>query len=251
MPGWDPDFDTYLTVIDDVPASFLIDLAAARHAPLDSHPVRLQVRITLQAPREDGLRSEEEAPMVNALEDRIIDGLAERVGAVFVGHELSQGYVHVVAYAPRNRVGDEAELLDWLEDDGYEVAWLTEDDTAWGMYFEYLYPGPWELQAINNRRLLTQLAAHGDEPTAPRLVDHVALFRDQAAATRASEPLRGAGFEVDAPEQDDEVWVVQFRRTDALADGRADEFCAEVLSILDEYGGHYDGWGCPVVSSPR
>lgn len=256
MPGWDPDFDTYLTLVEEAPASFVVDLAAAQHAPLDSHPVRVQVRLTLQAPTEDGMPTPHESPLLHALEDRVTEGLAEHMGGIFVGHEISRGYLHVVAYCPRNRVGDEATLIDWLDDDGYEVAWLASDDPGWDMYFEHMYPSVWEMRTIWNRRLLARLEDHGDDLERARPIDHFAYFRGPEPAAAAAKALEKAGFLVDPPHrsEDDErkspaVWTVEFHRDDALADGRADAVSLEIMELIDPHDGDYDGWGCAVVAA--
>ncbi len=254
MADWAQDFDTYLTFIEDAPASFLVDLAATRHAPARTHPVRVQVRLTLEAAGDSGLPDEDELERLRALEDRIVEGLDEHLGAIFVGHELSRGYLHVVAYAPRARVGDEATLLDWLDEDGYEVAWLVADDADWAMFFEYLVPSEWEMRTIWNRRLLERLEEHGDQLDAPRPIDHFAYFRREDAATRAAEALSEQGFAVKPPERNDDdegdpqrPWALSFQRTDALAEGRADAVSLEIMDTLALHDGHYDGWGCAVV----
>jgi hypothetical protein len=47
----------------------------------------------------------------------------------------------------------------------------------------------------------------------------------------------------DEPDDDAPRWSLEFHRDDALADGRPDEFVAEILDIILPLGGSYDGWG--------
>jgi hypothetical protein len=50
-----------------------------------------------------------------------------------------------------------------------------------------------------------------------------------------------------APLEDGDAWALTFHRNDALAGGRPDQFCAEILDIVLPEGGDYDGWGAPDV----
>jgi len=47
----------------------LVDLNASEHAPVPSHPYRLEILVPMLEPRSDGLRSNEEAPALFALEE--------------------------------------------------------------------------------------------------------------------------------------------------------------------------------------
>lgn len=249
---WSPHFDVYRAVVDDRPAVFLVDLAAADHAPLDSHPIRLQIRVKLASAREDGLRDAGEADAINELEDVLVQRLERAVDAVYVGRFTNAGHTVFVFYFPATHTEQVESSLPELVGalpHGYDPEWLTDEDADWEYYVEFLAPDLFARQQIENRRLLDDLASQGDLLDSIRTVDHLAYFPDADSAAKASEQLAEAGFEVDEPgDGDDDGRVpLEFHRTEALADGRPDEFCAEVLEIVLPLDGDYDGWGTIVV----
>ena len=75
MREWEPSFDFYMAFVDGAPASFVIDLAA--RAPVDTHPVRLHVRVKMLTPREDGLRDKSEFDALAKLEDEVVGAAVE------------------------------------------------------------------------------------------------------------------------------------------------------------------------------
>lgn len=252
MPSWEPDFDVYFAVVDGVPASFLVDLAAGPNAPLASHPTRLQIRVTLAQPREDGLRDAAELEPLGEFEDALVDWLEQNYDAIYVGHLIAGGAMHVVAYAPAERIGDPGALLDEFDPGEYEIGWLVEDDPEWDMLLEFLYPDTYAMRVIQNRRLMSARAEHGDDPTLVHTVDHTTYFASRENAEAAAELLEQAGFTIDSIKVDDEAdgWTVNFRRDERLDDDHPDEFCVEILDLVEPLDGVYWGWGAMILRSP-
>ncbi len=252
MARWEQDFDVYMALIEEAPASFVLDLAAAEHAPVASHPVRLHVRFAMQRPREDGLRDGSELEALGALEDEVVSRLEKALDALYVGRLVHGGYTELFLYLPeaqREAAIRAGELLEGL--DPYEPEWLVEDDAEWSLYREFLLPDMHSMQRIQNRRLLHELQSAGDALEIPREVDHVAYFPSRAQADAARQQLAMRGFRVDevAPRDDGDEnrFGVEFHRKDALAKGRPDEFCDEILATILPLEGDYGGWGTPVV----
>jgi hypothetical protein len=249
---WEPDFDFYEARIDDARVILALDLAAIRVAPLGSHPHRLQIRIRMLQPRDDGLRSSEEAPALFALEDRIAGVLADEHGAIQVGRVLHAGYSIFVFYV--GLVASERchENLPAIIGDTapYRLEWLTEEDADWSYYREFLWPNPYALQSIHNRRLMDVREKHRDCPEIVREVDHFAYFPDEARTRKAMRLLAAAGFRVDEPgRRDTDVerpWGVQFHRDDRLDARRPDEIVTEILDVILPLDGEYDGWGAVI-----
>ena len=252
MSGWEPDFDVYFAMVDGAPASFLVDLAAGVNAPLSTHTVRLQVRVTLAQPREDGIPEPEELEPLGQLEDALAEWLEVRYDARYVGHLITDGALHLVAYAPPDRIGEPSDLLDDFDPGDYELGWLVEDDPEWGMLLDFLYPDAYALQVIQNRRLLGARAEHGDDPSLVHAVDHTAFFSSREQADAATEALELAGFKIDGVAADEEAqgFTVNFQRDERLDGGRPDEFCVEILDLLDPLDGAYWGWGATILRSP-
>src|SRR3954470_10511083 len=97
---WQENFDFYEGAAKTGRAFVSIDLAASAHVPLASHPVRLQFRVKMLKPREDGLRSAEEADALFALEDQVIEALHTRHEAIFVARLVAYGFSEFFLYVP-------------------------------------------------------------------------------------------------------------------------------------------------------
>jgi regulator of RNase E activity RraB len=252
QPPWTPSFDFYIATLDGDPAAIALDMGAADHAPVPTHPRRLAVRITMKHPRPDGLRSREEFDALSAVEDRISEALGHELEAWMVGRVVYRGSTDVFFYAPKPQPDDEERLAECIERNcsDYEVVTKWSDDKPWKFYFEFLWPDRATMQTMANRRVVMQLEEAGDDPSAVRNIDHFAFFDDQKACGRAAAALHDRGFTVDAPqEREDGSWSLQFHREDALAGGRIDAVTTEILEVIGEDEGAYDGWGCPVVAT--
>jgi regulator of RNase E activity RraB len=251
MERWQPDFDVYFTQIEDRPASFVLDLAAGAHAPVATHGLRLGIRIPMKLAREDGLRDGAELAALSDLEDRFVSALEKQVDAIYVGRVVHGGHTTLYFYVPEAHREALADLPAITGDPGdYEPMWAVADDAAWGLYLEFLSPGPYDAQSIWNRRLIQVFTEKGDRLETAREIDHVAFFPDREHAEQAAVALAEIGFrtdEIEAPANADDAWSLQFHRDDRLSEGRPDEFVGEILDIILDLEGDYDGWGAPHV----
>ncbi len=251
-PTWKPDFDFYMTLIDDKPASIVVDLAAGAAAPVATHPVLLGIRVPMLRPRPDGLRDGDELDALADIEDRFTDKLLEEADALYAGRVVHDGDTTLYYYAPaaeRQRLDDDLPAITGDPGD-YEPEWWVDDDPEWKLYEELLAPGPYDAQSIWNRRLIEVFTEKGDRLSEPREVDHNAYFPSREQADRAAAALTLAGFrcdDVDEPEGEGGAWQLGFHRTDSLDDDRPDDFVGEILDIILDLDGEYDGWGAPGV----
>lgn len=242
----------YVTAVDGVPAAIVVDLAAGAAAPLATHPLEVAIRIVLLRPHPDGLRDASELDALAELEDRFTERLENAVDAIFVGHVLHAGATTLYYYAPlEHRELLERDLPSIVGGAGdYDPEWRVVEDADWKLYDELLAPGPYELQTILNRRVLEVFEQGNDRLDEPREVDHLAFFPSREHAERAGAALRAAGFDTETAELSDEPergWSLPFHRVDALSDGRPDEFVCEILDIILDEDGDYDGWGAQRV----
>ncbi|MCE9575070.1 MAG: DUF695 domain-containing protein [Deltaproteobacteria bacterium] len=248
-PTWEPDFDFYITSIDEKPASIVVDLAAAKASPVESHPVLLGIRVPMRQPREDGLRDAAELDALGELEDRFTEALEAQVDALYVGRVVHDGATTLYYYAPeahRQKLDDELPAITGDPGD-YAPEWWVDDDPKWQLYDEFLTPDEYDQHMISNRRLIAVFTENGDKLEEPRQVDHFATFPSRQQAERAAGALRAAGFATDdlADPDSDDAWELQFHRVDHLAEGRPDEFVGEILDLIEPEEGDYDGWGAP------
>jgi regulator of RNase E activity RraB len=244
--GWEESWEIYEGAADSGRAIVLVDLGAKLRAPLASHPVRLQVRVKLLAPRPDGLRGAEETEALYALEDKLVAALRASADARFVARVVAYGYTEFFFYVPatERECGARADALVGGAAP-YHLEWFSEDDPQWTEYGA-LYPNRYALQSIANRRLQQHMEEQGDNLALPREVDHAASFPSREQAEAATQALTAAGFRVSAPTPLDgerKGWQLEFHRTETCDADAPDLFVFEVLKLIDPHGGDYDGWG--------
>ncbi|WP_430866890.1 ribonuclease E inhibitor RraB [Demequina aurantiaca] len=81
-----------------------------------------------------------------------------------------------------------------------------------------------------------------DVLTASRPVDHFAYFRRRKHAQTAVSALEAAGFKVETSRRGLKV-ALQATRDQALGDDEVAAFLAEVIAIVEDARGEYDGFG--------
>ncbi|MFL5319518.1 MAG: DUF695 domain-containing protein [Myxococcaceae bacterium] len=248
MPrSWNPDFDSYLSETGGGLQMTTVDLAAGQIAPLASHPVRIIIAIRLKSPDGNGFRTREELPVISKVEDAVVDALEKQRDAIFVARTISEGISSAWLYAPPGMTREQVESLCKPLIGDYQVVFIVEEDANWEAFEEALYPDPFSMQSIQNRRVVTELTKNGDRNDVPRPIDHLAYFPSEATANAASGDLKSLGYVVDAPKPNRDEWSVSFRRTESLQKGRMDPITAELCELIaDKHGGRYDGWGCMI-----
>lgn len=141
-PRWEADFDVWGADLEGTRVAILVDMAANDHAPLASHPVRLQVRVRLARPRADGLLADDEADALFAVEDALAARAAKELEAIYVGRVVAEGAATFAFYLPPAQAhrADEhaADILG--RHDAYRLEWLVAGDPEWSYYRELLYP---------------------------------------------------------------------------------------------------------------
>ena len=248
-PGWSENFDFYEGSSGEDRAIVTLDLAAARHAPVATHPLRLQFRVEMHHPRADGLRGADEAPALFALEDRIVDAVRATLDGLYIGRVVAQGFTEFYFYVPaahREQTQNAGDLVGDVAP--YQLEWLAEDDPDWARY-AMLFPNRFALQTILNRRLVDQMEESGDQLEVPREIDHAARFPSRMQAAAASEALAAAGYRVDPPQEPEgagQPWLLEFHRQERCDGEEPDRFTFAVLDLIEPHEGDYDGWGSAV-----
>lgn len=88
----------------------------------------------------------------------------------------------------------------------------------------------------------------GDDLTAPRMIDHLAVFRKRSSARAAAAALEANGFAVTiAPGM--LRTSIEASRVDTLTEASVVELLRETVGIVEAHGGLYDGFGGPVVAA--
>jgi hypothetical protein len=81
----------------------------------------------------------------------------------------------------------------------------------------------------------------GDQADVPRQVDHLAYFK-KANADAAAQDLTAAGFTVAAMHRKLLKVGIEFHRIDPCDRLSASNFTREIIAIVNNHDGSYDGW---------
>lgn len=240
------DWDFYSLLVDSEPASIFVDLGLMGDAPIKSQPYLSYVRILMRQPRPDGLSSNEEFDDLISVEDSLSELFRCRDDTTYVGRNTSSGNRDFYFYTADVAAFAEVARAAMVSHPHYQFEIGDRSDQDWDVYLGFLYPSPIDLQRILNRRVTNLLASDGDNLSERRLIDHVAMLPNAAAAANLRDYLVEQNFSVGVPGIDGASVVLSFERSD-----RPDDIDSVVIPIarrVQELGGQYDGWGCEVVN---
>ena len=247
-------WDFFMCRIEGAPASIRTNLALIEVAPLEGLTQRLQFCIKMKNPTPEGFPSNEEYPILCAIEDAIGEK-AEAAGAVLVSVIKSEGVLELWFYC------DNAEtLVDICQKtlgnfEGYLYQDFSVEDPEWEDYFGFLYPDEFSYQTMQNRKVLMQLEKNGDKMEVPREIDHFFYFKEAAQQQAFAKEAEAKGFKVRF--NDDEFvedrkaegkeypYMVEATREDSPLD--IDDIVWDLLELASPFEGDYDGWGCANV----
>lgn len=245
------DWDFYFARIDDAVSSIFVDLGVRNDAPLEKRPWLLFVVVQLQAPNDDGLASQDEAPRLHEMGTALDSMISVTCGAQLVGRITGSGRREFYFYAaePGELEESAARVMKNFEGYRYEAASLFQPD--WDQYFA-MYPSHSNLERMQNRRLLEDLAEQGDDHELPRKVDHWLHFADAAARAACGETLTAIEFTIEDESESDEdgeilPYALVVSRVDSVDTHTINGITLELARLAREHGGRYEGWEAPVT----
>lgn len=244
------DWDFYFCKVDDKLASIYVDLGAIDMLPVGTHPVMAYVRLTMAAPREDGLSSGAEFDQLVAVEDAL-DTLCVGGEVIYVGRCTSDGQRDFYFYIGNAVVWQARVGACMRAFPDYQYATGSREDLAWSTYHSFLYPSQIDRHAIENRRVCAALERHGDSLLAGREIDHWAEFDDVAARDEFLAGTIKLGFSIRALtlHEDDGTFGAQVFRNDVPSMTGIDDVTVPLYRLALACGGSYDGWESVVVRS--
>jgi uncharacterized protein (TIGR01619 family) len=248
------DWDFYLSNVNDVLSSLMVNLSAIRRASDPAKSWLLWVWVHMLEPRHDGLSSETEAPTLYKIEERLGECLGVACGAELLGRITGGQRREFYYYAATADGVERAVNAAMATFAGYRFDCGKQPDPEWRQYREVLYPSPGQMQTIQNRRVLDSLEKNGDDHAIARIVDHAIYFRsasDRAAYANAAEKC---GFRIKHESQDqksrERPFFLNLTRCDPVTRDHINVLVAELIDLAEKFGGDYDGWGCDVQTKP-
>ena len=245
------DWDFYFARIDDAPAAIFMDLGIRAEVPLEKRPWLLWVYTQLQAPKPDGLATNEEAARLNSIGEALDAVISATCGAQLVARVTGSGRREFYFYAtePGELQSAAASAMKSFPDYKYDFGSTFQPD--WDQYL-MLFPSDSNLERMQNRRMLESLAEQGDVHDLPRKIEHWLYFADEASRAACREALVSAGFAVEdeslSEEEGDELpFHLVVARVDKVDSHSINGITIDLARLAREHDGVYDGWDCMAV----
>jgi hypothetical protein len=244
-------WDFYFCRVNDALSSIFVDLGIRAAAPDPVRPHLLWLWVPMLSPREDGLSSDVEAPMLHAIEDAIGPALARRNDAILVGRITGAKRREFYFYARDARGFAETVREVFASFPNYAPESGEQLDMQWNQYLGLLFPSARQLEHIKNRQVIAALAKANDSLHTVRPIAHWVYFkhasdRDEVARTLVANGFR-ASLASDPPQPTSFPAGLRLERDDRAEQDAVDSSVFAILDAIDGLDATYDGWESPVV----
>lgn len=237
-------WDFYFCTVEDCPASIFLDLGIRAEIPDEGLPDLVWFSITMKAPRDDGLSSQDEYDALVEIEETLVEAVSGFVEPVaFVGRNTSDGTREFFFYSKNG--SSTRDQLSRILQTGSDYAFTSgqRNDPGWSCYLDFLYPSERDLQLIQSGRVLRGLESRGGPVTERRLVTHWVYFSSPADPREFSKACVRNGFTVRSEETGGEdTLCLCLERLDSLQALEMNEVVLELYDLAVQMGGRYDGW---------
>ncbi|TYP72038.1 DUF695 domain-containing protein [Paenibacillus methanolicus] len=207
-------WDTYFTYLEDKPASFLLDLEPWSDGANEELDRLYRLRVILKEPTDNGLTNQDEASLLNGIEDSIHDSLDE--GYLFVGRLTTNGRRDFFYYANAED-GSEIERLAvrFLEGYRFDLERLEEDKPR-SFYYESIYPNKANRHRMTNRHIVDKLKQLGDQLAKPRDVNHWLYFNSAASRNQFKARVQQDGFQIVDQNDRENKYALKIARAEVM-----------------------------------
>lgn len=235
-------WNTYMTNIDNKPASFLLDMEPWGNGEYDHFVHLYQLRLVLNEPTEEGLTTNEEASVLYAIEDAIHDALSGHY--LFVGRITTDGRRDFFYYTDSE---DGSELTSLaakhIASHKYSVG-RVEEDRPRSFYEKVLYPDQLHWKRMLNRQLVDKLTELGDDLKKQRPVNHWIYFSSEESCRLFIEKVQKEGFQIEDQnrQHDHDQYSLRISRKDEVQLHAINEVTDFLVRAAQECNGDYDGW---------
>jgi len=240
-------WDFYFANVNDVIASLFVDLGIRNSVPDAKRPWLLWVWVYFRQPREDGLSSSEEAPILYQIEDALTKAVKEMTEAELVGRITTAGHRGFYFYGPRPDHFEEAVASGLMSFSAYQFDSGKKPDPEWSHYLNVLYPTPEQYERIKNLHVVEVLEKDGDSLKAPRPVSHWAYFKSAEDRAEFIRKAVSCGFTITDESESGEPecehpYGVTLERIDRVDWNSINKVTLDLFRLAHDIGGEYDGW---------
>jgi len=239
-------WNTYFTIIDNKPASFLLDMEPWEDGSNEMFVHLYRLSVTLKEPNENGLTRDTEATKLYEIEDSIHDSLDGHY--LFVGRITTEGKRDFYYYTDTVDVSKLEHLAAMnLEKYTYSIN-PVEEESPRDFYYKHLYPRKSDLQRIMNRQLENKLRELGDRLEKSRPVNHWIYFGSAESRNQFIEKVQLDGFLIeDQATQEDNRYMLRISRNDCVEFHAISDVTDYLVNAAQEFQGDYDGWETKVM----
>jgi hypothetical protein len=245
------EWDFYFARVNEAVSSIFVDLGIRADVPIEKRPWLLWAWVLLQAPKPDGLATNEEGRTLHEIGEALDSRVSATCGAQLVGRITGNGRREFYFYGtdPGELTASVASVMK--EFPVYEYESGSTFQPEWDQYLT-LYPSATNLERMQNRRMLEALALQGDAHQVPRKVEHWLYFADEATRNACRDTLVAIEFAVEdegmsEEEGDDMPYALVVSRIDSVDSHTINGITLELARLAGEYCARYDGWECPVT----
>ncbi len=240
----------FCTIGDGQIGAVMVDIGLAQIAPVESKSFLLTFTTKMNNPTEDGLSSENETDKLNQIEEDLIESLVTKNEVIYTGRIKFSGKMQSYFYS-ENIAGLESAISNLIANfPDYSFEHKFTEEKNWEAYFEVLYPSPFEMQVIQNGRVIENLEKHGDKLEKERLVEHWIYFQSEIDREHFLEAIKGEGFEMvnkDTTSFGDSPFSLQLSRIDKADYQSVNEYVMNLWEKAQEFNADYDGWETFIV----
>jgi uncharacterized protein (TIGR01619 family) len=252
IPAYTPEWEVYFCDINDRPACVSVDLGFQSLAPIPEQHQAFELIVALQQADEDGFPADEsEWEKLEEIEDAIVAELQNSLQASFVGKLLHDGKRSFYFYSAQEALPEVIATNIMQQFPDYTFATNTNADPEWGLYLDFLFPEPADMQSIKNGRVIRMMQEQGDEQHIPRPVSHFFYFGAESdrAAFRSKVEKMGytlvqEGLNEKSP---DAPYSLVISKVDSLDDETVHTATLILGQLAATYNGTYDGWEAQVL----
>ncbi|SIT76662.1 TIGR01619 family protein [Pontibacter indicus] len=252
IPAHTPEWEVYFCDINERPACVSVDLAYEHEAPIPEKDRAFELVVALQQADADGFPADEaEWEQLEAIEEALVDEFQNSLQAAFVGKLLHDGKRSFYFYSAQEALPEVIAANIMQQFPAYTYSTNTLHDPDWGLYLDFLFPEPVDMQSIKNSRILRMMEEQGDEHHIPRSVSHFISFATEDKRADFKRAAEAAGYtlvqEGKNQNESDVPYSIVLSKVQAVTEEDIHNVTLELWQMAEEFEGAYGGWQAQVV----